>query len=282
MISDEGSSPRVPSRLFATELGARVISALVLGLAALLATYEGGWPFALLWLAAGLAIAAEWIGMTRARPHGPLRAIIAIGLSVLVASFLLSSPLWFGFLTAVLTLIALAAIAGGRRDRLWAMAGFGYAGVIAIVPPLVRDEPEFGPVGLLWMFAVVWTTDVAAYFTGRALGGPKLWPALSPKKTWSGFAGGLAAGTCAGLLVIVIAKSWGWPAPASLGLAAIVSALASIVSQLGDLGESALKRRFEVKDSSRLIPGHGGVMDRLDGFWAVAVLAGILLLLNAF
>lgn len=281
-MSGEGSSPHAPSRLFATELGARIVSALVLGLATLLATYEGGWPFALLWLAASLAIAAEWVGMTRAAPRGPLRAIAGIGLAVLVASFLLASPLWLGLLSVVLTLIALAAIAAGQRDRLWAVAGFGYAGVIAIVPPLVRDEPEFGPVGLLWMFAVVWATDVAAYFTGRALGGPKLWPALSPRKTWSGFAGGLAAGTVAGLLVIVIAKSWGWPAPAPLGLVAIVSAVASIVSQLGDLGESALKRRFDVKDSSRLIPGHGGVMDRLDGFWAVAVLAGILLALHAF
>jgi phosphatidate cytidylyltransferase len=117
-------------------------------------------------------------------------------------------------------------------------------------------------------------TDIAAYFTGRRLGGPKLWPRVSPKKTWSGFTGGLVAGTAAGLLVLQVAKAAGWTAPAGFVTVAAASVVASVASQLGDLAESALKRGFEVKDSSHLIPGHGGVMDRLDGFWAVALLFG--------
>jgi phosphatidate cytidylyltransferase len=125
------------------------------------------------------------------------------------------------------------------------------------------------------MFAVVWTTDIAAYFTGRRLGGPKLWPRVSPKKTWSGFIGGVVVGTLAGLLVTVLGQRFGWTAPGSLILVTLGSAVAAVASQLGDLGESAMKRRFDVKDSSHLIPGHGGVMDRLDGFWAVAVLVGL-------
>ena len=138
----------------------------------------------------------------------------------------------------------------------------------------MRGHPDLGIVAVLWMFAVVWTTDIAAYFTGRRLGGPKLWPSVSPKKTWSGFGGGLLAGTLAGIAVPAAAQRWGWTPPLGLWAIAILSALASVLSQLGDLGESALKRRFGVKDSGRLIPGHGGVMDRLDGFWAVALLTG--------
>jgi phosphatidate cytidylyltransferase len=141
----------------------------------------------------------------------------------------------------------------------------------------VRDHPALGIVGVLWLFAVVWTTDIVAYFTGRRFGGPKLWPQVSPKKTWSGFAGGLVAGTLAGLAVPVVARRWGWNPPLGLPALAMLSALASVVGQLGDLGESALKRHFGVKDSGRLIPGHGGVMDRLDAFWAVALLVGAIM-----
>ena len=126
---------------------------------------------------------------------------------------------------------------------------------------------------------VVWTTDVAAYFAGRRFGGPKLWPRVSPKKTWSGFAGGLLGGTFAGCAIIRLALG-DWEEQPGLAMVAVISALASVASQLGDLGESALKRRFDVKDSGHVIPGHGGVMDRVDGFWAVAALAGLWLLLT--
>jgi phosphatidate cytidylyltransferase len=255
-----------------------VASALVLGLIALVATYSGGWLFALFWLIAGTAVLAEWISMTRVEPKLPVQIVLGAALGILTFLYLVQAEL-----------AAFAAVAGGAvllgsilerraRDRLWALAGFFYAAVISLVPPVVRDQPELGLVGLLWMFAVVWTTDIAAYFTGRRFGGPKLWPQVSPKKTWSGFSGGLLAGVLSGVLVAVISERFGWVPPAPLGIVAGVSALASVASQLGDLGESALKRRFDVKDSSHLIPGHGGVMDRLDGFWAVALLLGLTLL----
>jgi phosphatidate cytidylyltransferase len=132
------------------------------------------------------------------------------------------------------------------------------------------------------MFAVVWSTDIIAYFTGRALGGPKLMPRVSPKKTWSGALGGLAAGTAAGVALVLFARDNGWStlAAAPLPAVAVASALASILSQAGDLAESALKRRCGVKDSGRSIPGHGGVMDRLDGFFAVALLVGLALIVR--
>jgi phosphatidate cytidylyltransferase len=142
----------------------------------------------------------------------------------------------------------------------------------------VRFDPLLGTAGIIWIFAVVWGTDVAAYFTGRKIGGPKLWPSVSPGKTWSGFAGGLIAGTLAGTLTGIFARMFGVSLPFDLVSLTALSAFASVVGQLGDLGESALKRHFHVKDSSNLIPGHGGVMDRLDAFAAVCLLVGIMMI----
>jgi phosphatidate cytidylyltransferase len=261
----------------ASELGVRLLSGLVLAAAALLAAVHGGWPFALFWLLAGIAVAAEWTAVTRLEPSGPIRAVTGVGLTVLTGAALLGAGAAWAVLASVGGAVLLLAFGGGRHDRLWAVAGFAAAAVIVVVPPAMRNHPEFGLAGLLWMFAVVWTTDIAAYFTGRRLGGPKLWPRVSPKKTWSGFGGGLLAGTVAGVLTASVATRLGWSPVASPGLVAFLSAGASVVSQLGDLAESALKRHFEVKDSGRLIPGHGGVMDRIDGFWAVSLLVGLLL-----
>ena len=126
---------------------------------------------------------------------------------------------------------------------------------------------------MLFVFAIVWVTDIAAYFTGRAMGGPKLWPAVSPKKTWSGAIGGTLGGIAAGLLVAKIAGLVVAP------MMVLVALGLSIVAQAGDLLESAIKRHFGAKDASQLIPGHGGLMDRLDGFLtaaAAAVMVGLL------
>jgi phosphatidate cytidylyltransferase len=148
----------------------------------------------------------------------------------------------------------------------WMIAGLAYAAVLALAPAILRSDAALGFVAIVFLFAIVWTTDALAYFAGRALGGPKLMPAVSPKKTWSGAAGGTLGAIAAGLIVVKIA---------GLQLTAAVAAVAlmlSVVSQIGDLVESAVKRRFNAKDASQLIPGHGGLMDRLDGF-LTAVLA---------
>jgi phosphatidate cytidylyltransferase len=278
MMASEGSSPgAAPARWRSTELGSRVLSALVLVAVALATAYYGGWSFAAFWLAAGIAVATEWVNMTGAQPRLPLLIVLGAGLALLTGLFLAGAGLPFYAGATAVTLLIAAGLARSGRDRTWALAGFAYAAIISLVPPLVRDNPALGLVGLLWMFALVWTTDVAAYFTGRRLGGPKLWPRVSPKKTWSGFLGGLLAGTAAGIAVVAVAQRYGWTAPAGLWAIGLATALASAASQLGDLGESAMKRKFDVKDSSHLIPGHGGVMDRLDGFWAVAALLGLAL-----
>jgi phosphatidate cytidylyltransferase len=120
---------------------------------------------------------------------------------------------------------------------------------------------------VLFVIFIVWATDVAAYFGGRSFGGPKLWPRVSPKKTWSGATTGLFAALCAGGLTAGLTGAGDWR------LGVLIAAPLSVISQLGDLLESALKRRFGVKDSGHVIPGHGGVLDRLDGLFAAAALA---------
>jgi phosphatidate cytidylyltransferase len=251
MVADEGSSPSHSKPVPSKELTTRVLSALVMVAAALLTAYWGGWPFALFWLAAGIAIVVEWTDMTGIEPRRLVQAVLGLGLAAFAAS--------------------------GAQMRVWVVSSFIYAVPIVLVPPMVRAHPDLGILGLLWMFAVVWATDIAAYFTGRTFGGPKLCPPISPKKTWSGFVGGVVAATAGGLLVAWIGQRYGATLPLGFSGIAALSIVASIASQVGDLGESALKRHCQVKDSSHLIPGHGGVMDRLDGFWAVCLIVLVLL-----
>jgi phosphatidate cytidylyltransferase len=253
------------------------VSGIALAGAALGTAWLGGVVFALFWLAAGIVIAFEWIAMTKAEPRAILAAFCVAGLAGLVITYKLDAG-WFAEI-AILALAVggIALVSEGRGDRLWALAGFGYAAAVALVPMIVRDRADLGLLAILWMFGVVWTTDSAAYFTGRTFGGPKLAPSFSPKKTWSGFVGGLAGATLVGTLVVHFGRGVGAEPAIGLVAVALASALASVASQGGDLAESAMKRRFGAKDSGHLIPGHGGVMDRLDGFAAVALLCGVAL-----
>lgn len=146
----------------------------------------------------------------------------------------------------------------------WYVGGFLYALVAALALLWIRDRAEGGIALVMWVFLIVWATDTGAYFAGRAIGGPKLSPAISPNKTWAGFYGGVAAAT-------VIGTAWVY----LTGLAVLFLLLAplfSVAAQGGDLFESWMKRRAGLKDSGSLLPGHGGVFDRLDGLLPVAIL----------
>jgi len=151
----------------------------------------------------------------------------------------------------------------------WLAAGIGYAAVLLFAPLILRRDPEVGFVAILFLFAVVWTTDIAAYFAGRAFGGPKLWPAVSPKKTWSGALGGTLGGIAAGVVTVKLMRVSVTP------ILVLVACFLSVVAQAGDLLESAFKRHFGAKDAGQLIPGHGGLMDRLDGFLTAATAAAM-------
>lgn len=251
-----------------SELTARIVSSIILAPLILAAVWYGGWALAILAAAAGAILIYEWLTVTG---HDPRKIVSALAIAAVVVGILAAG------LPAMLLGIAIIAVAAivlfaVTRD-VWLGGGVIYAALMAISILAIRSDVLWGLVGVVFVLAVVWATDVAAYVAGRAIGGPKLWPSVSPKKTWAGAIGGLVAAEIAGLLVAAIA---GAQPGLVVGLVAIVL---SIACQAGDLFESAVKRRFGVKDASRLIPGHGGLLDRVDGLTfaaPVAVLIGIL------
>jgi phosphatidate cytidylyltransferase len=247
-----------------SELQKRVLSGIVMAAVAIGVTVWGGLPFALVWTAAALCVAYEWQRIVQG--DKAMTAILTAVAIVLVAAYgaYARSPT---VLTAAAVMLPLAALSASR-ERLTTLTGVVYAAAFGAAILLCRASGYDGALVIFWLFAVVWGTDTLAYFTGRALGGPKLWPSVSPKKTWSGATGGLLGGVILGcLLIMALGVSLKWQHIA-------LSCAFSILTQAGDLYESALKRRFGVKDAGNLIPGHGGFMDRLDGFiFAVAFAA---------
>ncbi len=194
-------------------------------------------------------------------------SVVLATLAVLV-TWLGSLPFYvFWVIAAGLIFLEWAKISGYRPP--WLLAGGVYAGAFLSAMILLRDGP-LGLAAILWLFGMVWTTDSAAYLAGRAIGGRKLWPSVSPGKTWAGAIAGTIAGVAAGLIVLIF---FGIPLHFMHGVFALVIVIAA---QLGDLLESAIKRRFKVKDTSHLIPGHGGVMDRCDSLAAACVVALVL------
>jgi phosphatidate cytidylyltransferase len=257
------SAKKASAPLFTNNLLLRVMSAAVLAPLALVVAYIGGLPFALFWGIAALLVVWEWMTLVVGPNYRLL--VLSCAAAIAVADFLA----WLGRPVTALFLVGLGALAGaifapGER-RLWVMAGTGYAGGMVLAPVFLRADAGFGFVVVVLLFAVVWTTDVLGYFAGRAIGGPKLWPAVSPKKTWSGAIAGTLGAVVVALLVA--AQFGSFDRIAIIGVALLLS----VVAQAGDLFESWVKRQFDAKDSSHIIPGHGGVMDRLDGFWAAAV-----------
>ncbi|HEY0439612.1 MAG TPA: phosphatidate cytidylyltransferase [Xanthobacteraceae bacterium] len=264
----EGESGRPRLRVGA-DLPLRVASALALAPLALVAAYLGGWIFLLFWLAAALGVCWEWMTLVFGAESRRLTTVGWAALLVAAACAALGRPEWGALAVAAVAGIAAAIAPSGRGA--WAAAGAIYAGVLLLAPVILRADADAaaGFAALLLLFAVVWSTDIGAYFAGRLIGGPKLWPRVSPKKTWSGAVAGTAAAMLAGMLV---AKLTGFGA---LGVA-LLSLVLSAVSQAGDLFESWVKRRFGAKDASQLIPGHGGLMDRLDGFVIAAAAAALI------
>lgn len=246
-----------------SNLQTRILTAAVLGAAALWLTWVGGLGFSLFSVAIGLAMFYEWIGLTATR-QTVFSRIFGWGWLIVTAILLVldySALLTIGVLVAG-CLILLAT--QWKTARGWAAAGLFYAGFAAVSLSLLRGDEPFGFTAIIFLFAIVWATDIAAYFNGRALGGPKLAPRFSPNKTWSGAIGGAAAAIAGGILVASFAVPAGnWRVP-------LLALCLSIISQIGDLAESWVKRQFGAKDSGRLLPGHGGVLDRVDGLVAAA------------
>jgi len=241
----------------------RVISAAVMAPTAILIAWLGDWPFAVFWAMAAIAVLWEWVHLI-VGPRYPL--MLASGASAIVGAALIG---WRHHPITALLFVGLGALASAifapRGRRLWIAGGIVYAGCMLLAPMLLRADTSYGLAAIILLFAIVWATDILAYFAGRAIGGPKLAPMVSPKKTWSGAITGTFGAIAAAIAVA------GYLGPFDKGTIAIVALLLSIMAQLGDLFESWVKRQFGAKDASYLIPGHGGLMDRLDGFWAAAI-----------
>ena len=249
-----------------SNLQTRIISAVVLAAMALSATWAGGIWFRLLAVAIGAAVFFEWATMAGrvASIRQQAGAWVLVGLILLaLAVGMDAQTVFLGALGAALLVFLYGRLAG---EGGWLWLAVAYAAIPAAALAFLRDGDAAGLWAILFLFAVVWATDILAYFVGRAVGGPKLAPTISPGKTWSGAIGGAAAGTLAGIGVAAAAAS-----PASPWLIGLAALFLSVLSQMGDLFESGLKRRFGVKDSGWLIPGHGGVMDRVDGLVAAAI-----------
>ncbi len=249
-----------------TELQTRVASAAVLIPVALAALLLGGLPFtALVTLVAAIGF-WEWTGIAGVSEQ--LWRVTA--LAFLVVGLLALQVLDLRWAEVLLIVPALAAFLAGLQRRLFLWIGLGLVYVAVPSVALVLLRQAAAPAGwgaILFIFVVVWATDIAAYFAGRGFGGPKLWLRVSPKKTWSGAIGGVAAALVAGGATAALVGT------GSFSAGVLLAAPLSIAAQAGDLLESAMKRRFGVKDSGTIIPGHGGVLDRVDGLFGAAALA---------
>lgn len=243
----------------------RIVAALVMAPLAIAIAYAGGWLWTGLVTAAAIGLYVEWLAVIGMRTLHlvVLGVLILLGVGLVDAGHITAT---YVFGLAALGILAVAIVSSDRRG--WAAIGIAYALAASIASSAVRLDPAWGFTALMLVLLAVWATDIGGYFAGRLIGGPKLWPRVSPKKTWAGAIGGFVASL--GVAGGFAAAGLGTAAPL-LGLGAILS----IASQIGDLFESAVKRRFGVKDSSHIIPGHGGLMDRLDGFVAAIVLAAI-------
>ncbi|MFC3693480.1 phosphatidate cytidylyltransferase [Chenggangzhangella methanolivorans] len=253
-----------------SELVLRTASAVVMIAAALATAYSGGLPFVAFWTLAGVAVGVEWAWLTAAEPVARRRAARIVAVTLAIAGAALGLSLYLAvapLLIAAVLALGAGAAAFAARPVLVAAAAVPYGAAAFVGAMLLRRDPVDGLAATVWLFAVVWATDIAAFFVGRSVGGPKLAPRLSPKKTWSGAVGGAAAGVAAGVAVAAAAGATTlWPV-------AIVALVASVAAEAGDLFESGVKRVYGAKDSSKLIPGHGGLMDRLDGFLVAATIA---------
>lgn len=248
-----------------SNLQTRIITALILGGLALWLTWLGGMAYAIFCCVVGIAVFYEWNELTRERWTILTQVIGWLFFVCFCVVLVMDQPAWQIFSVVAIGAGALAVISG--RNAGWTVSGFIYSTIPIAAMALLRGEEPFGFGAIVFLYAIVWGTDIAAYFNGRALGGPKLAPRFSPNKTWSGAIGGAAVAVAGGCLVAYLAFD---TTPGNIYIPLLALVL-SIAAQVGDIAESWVKRHFSAKDSGTLLPGHGGFMDRVDGLISAAV-----------
>lgn len=252
----------------------RLISSIVLILPVFLAIWLGGYTFLILELFCAVILIWEW---TRLTAQGASKFASAVTYTV-VLGFIFLASLHDKVVMGIAIISILLGVIGGlisfRNARRWLAGGIIYLALPLAALVWIRSDPEEGRVATFWLFSIVWATDISAYFIGRAVGGPKLLPRLSSKKTWAGLMGGAAAAAIVGGGFALFIET-----DSIVALVGLSAGLA-IVAQAGDFFESWVKRYFNVKDSSFIIPGHGGLLDRVDGLLAVGAAVALLFALS--
>lgn len=266
MASSAGSGASSPKW---QDLGIRALSAAILIPIVLLDVWLGGVWYEIFVLLIGVLIAREWVRLSHEDQDLQLALHV---LAVLAAGILPFGP---GFLASLGVIAVAWAISAGLarvsgRQAFWPYVGIPYVAGATMALMVLGTDRDYGALAIVWLMAVIWAADSLAYFAGRTIGGPKLAPILSPKKTWAGLGGAVAGGVLASLAVAILA---GLP---SLAMLSLLGGFLAVVGQAGDLFKSALKRHYGVKDAGRLIPGHGGVLDRMDGLVAAAMAAAVI------
>lgn len=265
VATDAMAPPSAPGERF-RGLATRVVSAVVLAPPVLALLYFGP-PYsdALLVVAGGI-LGFEWCRLSNNQKLGQTGLVTVAALAGAPVAAALGGFALGGWWLATGAMAALVVGSLGRRAATpWPALGIAYLGCALLAFQLLRQDPQHGREVVLWLIAVVWATDIMAFVTGKVLGGPKLAPTVSPNKTWSGLAGGVAAAAAVGALAAHLVEG-----QSMTGLA-LFSATVALSAQAGDLWESSLKRRFGVKDAGHIIPGHGGLLDRVDGLLAASI-----------
>jgi phosphatidate cytidylyltransferase len=266
-FSDPDKTTAAPAQGKApSNLVMRIAAAAVLAPLAIAIAYAGGWLWALLVVGVACGLYVEWLLIVNDTQD---RRALLIGVIALLIAGLGIVCGYAGFALAAAVAGAVVVAATSATQGTWNATGLIYAAAALLAAILVRFDASTGFLALVFVLLVVWVTDIGGYFAGRGIGGPKLWPRVSPNKTWAGAIGGL-------VLSIAVAVAFALLGFGKLTSSVMLASVLSVVSQLGDLFESAVKRRFGVKDSSRIIPGHGGLLDRLDGFVAAIVVAALI------
>jgi len=261
-----GASPDMGARL-GGDFVLRLVSGLAMGAIVALFTFTGMVPFAVLVAAVTVVLSWEWGRLVHGRAAD---LVIAVHMGAVGVAAVLAAAGFAGLGLLALPIGAiLAMLLSLGRNSLFSALGVFYAGLPAVALIWLRSDVSLGLLAVIFVIIVVIASDTAGFLSCRLLGGPKLWPRVSPNKTWAGFIGALVASSIVGALF------WFAVPDGSAVRLAAVGAMLSFVAQVGDLAESAFKRRFGAKDSSSLIPGHGGVMDRVDGLVAAATAVGL-------
>ncbi len=271
ITTESGDSAPAVADTDRDKLRRRILSAMVLAPVVVVLIYLGGWPFTGAVALAAVLMTVEWERLT----GNASTAMTALQAAVLVLAIVLVDLMALSYAISAALLGALLLGAIGRlrgRNAAWLVLGTVWLALPCIALIWLRRQPDLGLATTIGIFLAVWACDTGAYFAGRAIGGPKLAPKWSPKKTWSGLGGGVLAAAAVGAI-------WaGWTNAAPVLFVILAAAALAVVAQIGDLAESAVKRNFGAKDSGHLIPGHGGLLDRVDGLLFAAPTAALLTL----